>query len=31
VSGFLQKPFTARRLAEDVKKALVNRAGKGLA
>ncbi|MGO9097449.1 MAG: response regulator [Bryobacteraceae bacterium] len=31
VSGFLQKPFTAARLAEVVKKALTDRAGKGLA
>jgi DNA-binding NtrC family response regulator len=30
VSGFLQKPFTAARLAEVVKKALTDRAGKGL-
>jgi PAS domain S-box-containing protein len=29
VSGFLQKPFTAARLAEVVKKALTDRAGKG--
>ncbi len=30
VSGFLQKPFTAGRLAEEVKKALADRAGKEL-
>jgi len=30
VSGFLQKPFTAGRLAEEVKKALTDRTGKEL-
>jgi CheY-like chemotaxis protein len=29
VSGFLQKPFTATRLAEEVKVVLANAAGKG--